>query len=305
LFAPGIGTAIGAAVGGAAGIGMSLYQNWDTWFGSDEAQEAMAERGQEAIESIDETGMAAMAMDPIHIANVGYALDQFNKVSVDNIATGLSEFNPKLAELFTNIQNVRTQFVDVVSSRLERLLDIITGLNDQGLRLPATTEHLTGLANKIATMPVDAIVKLADAFTALTRALRGFGDLTTSNTFSRMWDSFSGKQDATEDVIKVLNNFSDPNTGVNSERLLQASEALMAFNAGMLGYARPVEVTRTNVTAAQQPAQSVNDAAAAGMNPQTYNPFARTEELLRLIKLEMVASHDVLRKIRDNVNPNQ
>lgn len=44
---PGIGTAAGAAVGGIAGLGMSAYQNWDTWFGGDE-EEPEAEKEQRA-----------------------------------------------------------------------------------------------------------------------------------------------------------------------------------------------------------------------------------------------------------------
>lgn len=291
------GAAIGAAIGGVGALGLGLYQNWNTWFGSDEAEQAIAEAGTEAIEGIDATGMAAMAMDPIHIANVGYALDQFNKVSVDKIAKGLSEFNPKLTELFANIQNVRTQFVDVVSNRIQRLVNILTGLNEQGEKLPTTTEYLTGLAATITSMPIESITRLGDAIGVLTKSLKDFTSLTTSNIFSRGLNALIGSRNDTAEVIKVLNNFAE---NVKSEELLKAAQATMAFNAGMAGYAAvPEQPTRTPAqTGAQSPADQVND----GMQIQHNNPYKKLEEIAAYLnKIEHHIDIRIDRKLADIV----
>ena len=268
------GAAIGGALGGGAALALGMYQNWNTWFGSDDAQEAVAEKGQEAIEGIDATGMAAMAMDPAHIKAVGAALKDFNSVSVTNIAAGLTEFNPKLEQLFNVVHSVKTAFVDNVNIRLQRLLTIITGLNVEGLKLPITTQYLGELAEKITSMPIDKINKLSTAFSALTLALRGFVSLTSSNFFTRAFDAFTGKQDDTESIIKVLNNFADK---VDSEKLLKAAQATMAFNAGLSGYAAvPAETARTSPTGQKSPADQVNKAA----NMRYDNPMLKFDSII-------------------------
>ena len=268
------GAAIGGALGGGAALAYGLYQNFDTWFGSSDAEAAVAEKGQEAIEGIDATGMAAMAMDPAHIKAVGAALKDFNSVSVTNIAAGLTEFNPKLEQLFNVVHSVKTAFVDNVNIRLQRLLTIITGLNVEGLKLPITTQYLGELAEKITSMPIDKINKLSTAFSALTLALRGFVSLTSSNFFTRAFDAFTGKQDDTESIIKVLNNFADK---VDSEKLLKAAQATMAFNAGLSGYAAvPAETARTSATGQKSPADQVNKAA----NMRYDNPMLKFDSII-------------------------
>jgi hypothetical protein len=297
---PGVGTAIGAGVGAAAGLALSAYQQ--NWFGSDEAQEAIAEKGQEAIAGIDATGMAAMAMDPAHIKAVGAALKDFNNVSVANIAAGLTEFNPALQAMFTTIQSIRVAFVDNVNTRLNRLLEILTGLNTEGLKLPTTSEHLTDLAATITAMPIDNIVKLGNAMAILTDALDKFTSLTTSNRFGRAWDSFAGTQDTTEDVITILNNFADK---VDSEKLLKAAQATMAFNAGMSGaVAVPEQPTNTSpATSPGTPADQVNNAANTMQYNNPYNKMRDIEsELIRLnahIKNSVIPA---LTGIKDNTD---
>jgi hypothetical protein len=276
------GAAIGGAIGGGAALALGMYQNWNTWFGSSDAEAAIAEKGQEAIEGMDATGMAAMAMDPAHIKAVGAALKDFNNVSVTNIAAGLTEFNPKLEQMFSVINSIKTAFVDNVNIRLQRLLTIITGLNVEGLKLPITTQYLGELAEKITSMPIDKIEKLATTFSALTLALRDFASLTSSNFFTRAFDAFTGKQDDTENIIKVLNNFADK---VDSEKLLKAAQATMAFNAGMAGYAAvPTEPARTSPTGQQQsPADQVNTTANTMQYNNPYNKMRDIEsELIRL-----------------------
>ena len=281
FFGP-AGTLIGGGVGAAAGLGMSVYQNWDTWFGSDEAKEAVAEKGQEAIEGIDGAGMAAMAMDPAHIRAVSAALTEFNKTSVSNISKGLETFNPVLQAMFTTIQGIRVAFVDNVNNRFQKLLTIITGLNVEGLKLPITTQYLGELAEKITSMPIDKIDRLATTFSALTLALRDFASLTSSNFFTKAFDFFTGKTDNTTAIIKVLNDFAK---NVKADDLLKAAQATMAFNAGMAGYAAvPEQPARTSATGQQQsPADQVNKAAN---NMQYNNPYEKMRdvesELIRL-----------------------
>jgi len=293
---PGVGTAVGAAVGGAAGLGMSLYQNWDTWFGSPEAEKAVADKGQEAIEGMDAAGMAAMAMDPNHIKAVSLALKDFNAISVANITAGLNEFNPVLTSLFEVIQSLKVQFVEIVNNKLGTFLTIITGLNTQGAILPTTIEYLDALSAKITEFPVDPIVKLSTAFNALTSALKDFGELTTDTRFGRMWDAFTGKEDQTESVIKVLNNFA---SSVDSEKLLKAAQATQAYNAAMQGMlATPVETERSSP--APTTTRTGENARTPAVTPQQVNPYSEMERLLRMIESYASESTTALRKIRDN-----
>ena len=288
------GALIGGIAGGLIGGGMAA---WNAWSESKEAEEADAEKGKESIEGIDATGMAAMAMDPAHITAVGAALKDFNSVSVTNIAAGLTEFNPKLEQLFNVVHSVKTAFVDNVNIRLQRLLTIITGLNVEGLKLPITTQYLGELAEKITSMPIDKINKLSTAFSALTLALRGFVSLTSSNFFTRAFDAFTGKQDDTESIIKVLNNFADK---VDSEKLLKAAQATMAFNAGLSGYAAvPAETARTSPTGQKSPGDQVNKAA----NMRYDNPMLKFDSIIAELASinEKISENGIVTKTLRNI----
>ncbi len=291
------GAVIGGAIGGAGALALGMYQNWNTWFGSPEAEQAVADKGQKAIEDMDAAGMAAMAMDPEHIKAVGLALKDFNGVSVANISAGLKEFNPNLTALFDVITKLKVQFVEIVNNKLGTFLKIITGLNTQGAILPTTTAYIDELTQKIISIPVDPIVKLSTAFNALTSALKDFGDLTTDTRFGRMWDAFTGKEDQTESVIKVLNNFASK---VDSEKLLKAAQATQAYNAAMQGMmATPVEADRTS---AAQTAKPATDAAkTSAVAPQQMNPYGEMERLLRLIESYSSESSTALKRIRDGI----
>ena len=272
-----VGVAIGASLGNMAG-------NWiGSFFDDDEAESASADIAQQTKEELlQQNGLVAMAIDPDHVREVGRALAFFNAISVADIAAGLAVLNPALAAFYETIQGIRIGFVDNVNNRFQRLVTILKELNVEGLKLPNTTQHLVALADKITAMPIDKIESLAIAFTALTRALASFGDLTTSTTFGRMWDAFTGKRDETEDVIKILNNFANE---VDSEKLLKAAQATMAFNAGMSGYAAvPAEPTRTSATGQQteSPTDQVNNAANMNYN-NPYNKLGDIEiQLMRL-----------------------
>lgn len=293
MIAPGIGTAIGGVAGGLIGGGMALY---DAWSQSKEAEQAVAEKGKEAIEGIDGAGMAAMAMDPAHIKAVSIALKDFNAVSVTNITAGLTAFNPVLTALFDVITKVKTQFIEIVNVKLGAFLNIIKGLNTQGAILPETTEYINNLASTIIAIPIDPIVKLSTAFNALTTALKDFGDLTTSNRFGRMWDAFTGKEDQTEGVIKVLNNFADK---VNSDKLLSAAQATQAYVTSMQGMANLVEPQRSSPTNTN-PTANQNTTTTTNTNPQMVNANAEMERLLRLIEIGITASEEHLRTIKKN-----
>ena len=296
LIAPGPGTVIGGVAGGLIGAGMSAYQHWGTWFGSDEAQEAVAEKGQEAIDTMDSAGLAAMAMNPEHIRAVSLALKDFNAVSVANISKGLAEFNPALTALFDVITKLQVQFVEVVNNKLGRFLDIITKLNVQGAILPTTTTYIDELTSKIISIPVEPILKLSTAFNALTTALKDFGDLTTDTRFGRMWDAFTGKEDQTESVIKVLNNFASK---VDSDKLLKAAQATQAYNAAMQGIATPVDVQRTSPSGANT-VTTQDKTQTRATTPQVANPMGEVERLLQSIKISAEESAAALRKIRDS-----
>jgi len=301
-----IGGVVGGVVGGAIGllggpvgvaIGASLGNMAGNWIGGffddDEAEAGSTEVAAATKEQLlQQEGLAAMAMDPEHIRAVSAALTEFNKTSVANISKGLATFNPALQAMFTTIQGIRVAFVDNVNNRFQKLLTIITGLNVEGLKLPITTQYLGELAEKITSMPIDKIEKLATTFSALTLALRDFANLTSSNFFTRAFDAFTGKQDDTENIIKVLNNFADK---VDSEKLLKAAQATMAFNAGMAGYAAvPEQPARTSATGQQQsPADQVNKAAN---NMQYNNPY----EKMRDIESEMIRLNG---HFRDTVIP--
>jgi hypothetical protein len=301
FFGP-AGTLIGGAAGAAAGLGLSVYQNWDTWFGSDEAKEAVAEKGQEAIEGIDGAGMMAMAMDPAHIRAVSAALSDFNKVSVANITAGLNSFNPALTALFNVISQVRTQFIEVVNNKLNRFLTVITGLNAQGAILPITTVNVGTFADKIAAIPVDPIVKLSTAFNALTTALKDFSDLTTSTVFSRMWDSFSQKEDQTASLITTLNDFA---AKVETQKITDAAAAISAFNSAITSLARPVEVQRTNVTGAGRTDAAPTGAAGADAMTtaqQNLSSSSRDNDIA-YIRSMMNTINTTLTNIKNNTDP--
>lgn len=270
FFGP-VGTAVGAIGGGLIGGGMAA---WNAWSQSKEAEQAVADKGQEAIEGIDATGMAAMAMDPEHIKAVGIALKDFNNVSVANIAAGLTAFNPVLTELFAVITKVKTQFVELVNVKLGAFLKIITGLNAQGAILPNTTKYINDLAEKIISIKVEPIFKLATSFNALASALKNFSELTTSTWAGRAFDWLTGKQDTTEDVIKVLNNFASK---VDSEKLLKAAEATQAFNTAMQGLLGPVNKDST-VTKADE-----NNATPTSTTSTT--PMPQMDKQLEMVNL--------------------
>jgi hypothetical protein len=190
--------------------------------------------------------------------------------------------NPALAQMFETIQSIRTSFVDSVNTRLQTLLEIIKGLNVEGLKLPTTTQYLGDLATKITAMPVDSIEKLATAFSTLTTALSDFSDLTTSNRFGRAMDGFLGTQDETANIIKVLNTFA---TEVKSDELLKAAQATMAFNAGMAGYAAvPEEPVRTSAAGQGTPAEQVNTASRTIQHNNPYDKMSEIATIMRQIQ---------------------
>ena len=271
---PGVGTAIGAGVGAAAGLGMSLYQNWDTWFGSPEAEQAVADKGQEAIEGMDAEGMAAMAMDPEHIKAVTAALRDFNGVSVSNITAGLTAFNPVLTSLFKVITQVKTQVIEIVNTKLGAFLKTVTSLNAQGALLPTTTKNINDLAEKIVSIKVEPIFKLSTAFNALASALKNFSALTTSTWIGRAFDWLTGKQDTTADVIKVLNNFASQ---VDSDKLLKAAEATQAFNTAMQGLLGPVNQTT--------PVTTANNNNSTPTNTSTTTPAPQMDKQTEMVNL--------------------
>lgn len=287
-----VGGVVGGVVGGAIGllggpvgvaIGASLGNMAGNWIGSffddDEAKAGGAEVAKATKEQLlQQEGIAAMAMDPVHIKAVGTALKDFNNVSVANISKGLETFNPKLQEMFEVIQSVKAAFVDVVNKRLEHLLNNITGLNLEGLKLPVTIDYLNKLASTITAMPIDTIQKLAVAMSSLTVALRDFTSLTTSNIFSRGMDFFTQKQDDTAKIAKSINDFADD---IDSEKVLKAAEAILAFNAGVAGYAAvPNEPKRSSAAGDKAAADQVNSTTKVGYN----NPY----EKLRAIEAELV-----------------
>jgi hypothetical protein len=291
-----VGVAIGATLGNMAG-------NWiGGFFDDDEAESASADIAKQTKEELlQQNGLVAMAIDPEHVKEVGRALAFFNAISVADIAAGLAVLNPALAQMFETIQNIRTAFVDTVNSRLEKLLNIIKGLNVEGLTLPTTTENLGTLAAQITAMPIDKIDRLATAFSALTKALGDFGDLTTSNRFGRMWDSFIGKQDETANIIEVLNNFA---TEVKSDELLKAAQATMAFNAGMAGYAAvPEEPARTSAAGETSPADQVNTANRTIQHNNPYDKMSEMASTMRRVELALNNQTTKLGTIADNTDP--
>jgi hypothetical protein len=113
-----------------------------------------------------------------------------------------------------------------------------------------------------------------------------------------MWDAFTGKRDETENVIRVLNNFADK---VNSEKLLQAAQATMAFNAGMSGYAAvPAEPSRTSPTGNDSPAQQVNNASNMNYSNPTMK-FDTMIDQLAAIKQHMETSNTHVSAIKRKV----
>jgi hypothetical protein len=306
-----IGGVVGGVVGGAIGllggpvgvaIGASLGNMAGNWIGGffddDEAEAGGTEVAAATKEQLlQQEGLAAMAMDPEHIRAVSAALIEFNKTSVTNISKGLATFNPALQAMFTTIQGIRVAFVDNVNNRFQQLLTIITGLNVEGLKLPITTQYLGELAEKITSMPIDKIDKLSTTFSALTTALRDFASLTSSNFFTRAFDAFTGKQDDTENIIKVLNNFADK---VDSEKLLKAAQATMAFNAGLSGYAAvPAEPARTSATGQKSPADQVNTAA----NMKYDNPMLKFDSIIAELASinEKISENGIVTKTLRNI----
>jgi hypothetical protein len=279
-----VGGPVGAALGASLGnyIGNKAGEYYDSYFNKDDAKKGSAEVAAATKEQLlQQDGLAAMAMDPAHIKAVGAALKDFNNVSVANISAGLTEFNPKLEQMFNVIHGIKTAFVDNVNNKLQRLLTVITGLNVEGLKLPITTQHLGSLAEQITAMPINKIESLATAFSALTKALGDFGSLLSSTWWGRALDAFSGKQDETANIIKVLNTFAKE---VKSDELLKAAQATMAFNAGLSGYAAvPADPARTSATGQQSsPADQVNTASNMNYN----NPMLKFDTMInQLVKL--------------------
>lgn len=309
-----VGGVIGGVVGGAIGllggpvgvaIGASLGNMAGNWIGGFFDDDEAAAGGTEVAAAtkeqlLQQEGLAAMAMDPEHIRAVSTALTEFNNTKVDQISTGLATFNPALATLFTTIESIRVAFVDNVNNRLQRLLNIITGLNVEGLKLPATTQHLGSLAAQITAMPIGKISSLATAFSALTTALKDFGDLTTSNFFGRMMDSFIGKQDETANIIKLLNNFSDPVTGVNSERLLQAAQATQAFNSAMSGLYAQQNIQRTNISRETYTPPAGESSRSNTATPPTTDSQRELVRALETLIGNADKTNALLRQIREN-----
>jgi len=294
------GGPVGAALGAAAGnwLGEKGGELFDSLFGRDKAEQAGTEVVEKTKEQLlQENGMMAMAMDPVHIKAVGTALKDFNNVSVANISKGLETFNPKLQEMFEVIQAVKAVFVDVVNKRLEHLLNNITGLNLEGLKLPVTIDYLNKLASTITAMPIETIQKLAVAMSSLTVALRDFTSLTTSNIFSRGMDFFTQKQDDTAKIAKSINDFADD---IDSEKVLKAAEAILAFNAGVAGYAAvPSEPKRSSAAGDKATAEQVNSTAKVGYN----NPYEKLKGIeAELVSLNEKFSRDgVVTKALDNL----
>ena len=290
-----VGVAIGATLGNMAG-------NWiGGFFDDDEAESASADIAKQTKEELlQQNGLVAMAIDPEHVKEVGRALAFFNAISVTDIAAGLAVLNPALAQMFETIQNIKTSFVDNVNNRFHRLLEIIKGLNVEGLKLPTTTQYLGELAEKITSMPIDKINKLASAFSSLTTALREFGDLTTSTRFGRMWDAFTGKQDETANIIEVLNNFA---TEVKSDELLKAAQATMAFNAGMAGYAAvPEQPARTSAAGEKSPAEQVNTANRTIQHNNPYDKMSEIAATMRRVELAVTNATSKLGTIAENTD---
>lgn len=278
-----LGGVAGAFLGGPVGaaLGASLGNMAGEWVGSFFDKDEAVQQGQEVAKQTAEQlkqqqGLAAMAMDPEHIRAVAASLKDFNAVSIANITQGLQVFNPILGALFDVINKVKVQFVDIVNNRLGKFLSIVKGLNEQGVILPKTTEYINNLATMIATVKVDPILKLSTAFDALANALKNFSDLTTNTIVDRAFDWLTGKQDTTENVIKVLNNFASK---VDAEKLQKAADATQAFNNAMQGLLGPATVTdKTTVDQAAKPATTTTTTPAT--NPQ----MDKQDEMVRLLK---------------------
>lgn len=297
FFGP-VGTAVGAIGGGLIGGGMAA---WSAWSQSKEAEQAMAEKGQEAIEGMDATGMSAMAMDPQHIRNVSMALQDFNKISVNNIANGLSKLTPQLTNLFTTMEGSKDSFVFIeISRRLERLVAVLTNFNIEGAKLPTTTEYLVNLSNQINAMQVEPIIKLASAFSALTTALKDFGELTTSTFFSRMMDGFTGRQDETANIIKTLNDFADK---VETTKLADAAAAIQSFTTAIANVARPTEVERASPAGGGSPPANASTTANPMAPDQGNSSSDRIESTLRRIEVIMNRHSTTLTSIKENTEP--
>jgi hypothetical protein len=114
-----------------------------------------------------------------------------------------------------------------------------------------------------------------------------------------MWDAFTGRQDKTESIIKVLNNFASK---VDSEKLLAAANATRAYNAAMREQAELENIKRTSAADVersriiQQNPTSTNTTS----NTPIMNPYEKMETILTKIQITTDASHEALKKIRDN-----
>jgi hypothetical protein len=299
-----LGGVAGAFLGGPVGaaIGASLGNMAGEWVGSFFDKGEAAQQGQDIAKQTAEQlkqqeGLAAMAMDPDHIKAVAAALKDFNAVSVANISKGLEVFNPVLQSLFNIINKVRTQFVEIVNQKLGTFLTIIKGLNEQGAILPNTTQFIHELSAKIESIKVEPIFKLSTAFNALANALKNFSELTTSTLIGRAFDWFTGKQDTTEDVIKVLNNFASK---VDSEKLLKAAEATQAFNTAMQGLLGPTKES-TEVIKPNDTTQTNNTTQSSTQTPQMDNQ-AEMVQLLGDIKKLFAEQRSLLQSIKTNTS---
>ena len=296
------GGVAGAFLGGPVGaaLGASLGNMAGEWVGSFFDKDEAAQQGQDVAKQTAEQlkqqeGLAAMAMDPEHIKAVAVALKDFNAVSVANISKGLEVFNPVLQSLFNIINKVRTQFVEIVNKKLGTFLTIIKGLNEQGAILPNTTQFIHDLSAKIESVKVEPIFKLSTAFNALANALKNFSELTTSTLIGRAFDWFTGKQDTTEDVIKVLNNFASK---VDSEKLLKAAEATQAFNTAMQGLLGPTKES-TEVIKPNDTAQTNNTKQSSTQTPQM-DKQAEMINLLSDMKTLFAEQRSLLQSIKNN-----
>ena len=297
-----LGGVAGAFLGGPVGaaLGASLGNMAGEWVGSFFDKDEAAQQGQDVAKQTAEQlkqqeGLAAMAMDPEHIKAVAVALKDFNAVSVANISKGLEVFNPVLQSLFNIINKVRTQFVEIVNKKLGTFLTIIKGLNEQGAILPNTTQFIHDLSAKIESVKVEPIFKLSTAFNALANALKNFSELTTSTLIGRAFDWFTGKQDTTEDVIKVLNNFASK---VDSEKLLKAAEATQAFNTAMQGLLGPTKES-TEVIKPNDTAQTNNKTQSSTQTPQM-DKQAEMINLLSDMKTLFAEQRSLLQSIKNN-----
>ena len=297
-----LGGVAGAFLGGPVGaaLGASLGNMAGEWVGSFFDKDEAAQQGQDVAKQTAEQlkqqeGLAAMAMDPEHIKAVAVALKDFNAVSVANISKGLEVFNPVLQSLFNIINKVRTQFVEIVNKKLGTFLTIIKGLNEQGAILPNTTQFIHDLSAKIESVKVEPIFKLSTAFNALANALKNFSELTTSTLIGRAFDWFTGKQDTTEDVIKVLNNFASK---VDSEKLLKAAEATQAFNTAMQGLLGPTKES-TEVIKPNDTAQTNNTTKSSTQTPQM-DKQAEMINLLSDMKTLFAEQRSLLQSIKNN-----